>query len=373
MRKLTFIILCLEGAVLSFNVAACAALIPSIAGDFGVEFFVAGRIVWLYMLPYGVAALFYGPLANMFDAKRIELVCFFLFSAANLLAALSPTLDMLFLARFLMGIFGASVVPLILILIGHSVEAKNRGKLVGIFFSATFVASLAGLFSSGIMPWRMIFLIPAIIGFIVWLLMYLWLPSCVVQRSSRKIPYMTVLRDKTIISIFAYIFFVSLFYHGIQQWLSVYFAATFSMNQFLISMLITLTSLSGIFGEAIGGWLSDILGRRKTADVGIALMIISAFLLLVKSPLAILVLLMLVWGLGWTFNHAGISAALTDLPKNMLNEAASLNSGVRFIAGACGVVFSGWLMHKSFMLGFITLGSGLAGLLFTSRYFVVKT
>lgn len=70
MRKVIFFILCLEGAVLSFNFAATSALIPSIARDFVLSQFVVGKIVWLYMLPYGIAALFYGPLVRKFDAKK---------------------------------------------------------------------------------------------------------------------------------------------------------------------------------------------------------------------------------------------------------------------------------------------------------------
>ncbi|MFA5115278.1 MAG: hypothetical protein WC469_04355, partial [Candidatus Omnitrophota bacterium] len=76
MKKTTFALLCIEGAVLSFNVAACAALVPAIARGFGVATFVAGRAVWLYMIPYGVAALVYGPLVRAFDAKNVESVCF---------------------------------------------------------------------------------------------------------------------------------------------------------------------------------------------------------------------------------------------------------------------------------------------------------
>ena len=122
MNKVTFSILCLEGAVLSFNVAAAAALIPSIASDFVLSQFIVGKIVWLYMLAYGLAALFYGPLIRAFDARRVELVCIFLFSLANLMAGLSGNIATLFIARFLMGLFGASVIPLGLILIAKRVN-----------------------------------------------------------------------------------------------------------------------------------------------------------------------------------------------------------------------------------------------------------
>ena len=84
MKRRTFVILCIEGALLSFNVAASAALVPSIAREFVLSQFLVGKIVWLYMLPYGLAALAYGPLVRSFDAKKIELASLFCFSCANI-------------------------------------------------------------------------------------------------------------------------------------------------------------------------------------------------------------------------------------------------------------------------------------------------
>lgn len=359
MRKTTFFILCLEGAVLSFNVGAISALVPSIATTFCLSQFMVGRIIWLYMLPYGIFALIYGPLARIFAARKIKLVCLFFFSCANLLAGLSHNISTLFTARFFMGFFGASVIPLALILIGCTVEDTQRGKFIGLFFSITFIASLLGLFLSGILHWRFIFLIPAIFGFIFWLYMYFYLPAFNQDIVDIKINYLSTFRNKATLSIFIYIFLISLFYHGLQQWWPVYFSQKFEYPQFLISMLITLTSLSSIFGEAIGGRLADILGRFKTAEVGIILMILSVFLLLLKMPLVILALMMVVWGVGWTFNHAALSTLLTDLPREFLNEAASLNSSVRFLAGGLGVALGGVLMQKNLHLNFLVFGLSL--------------
>jgi DHA1 family purine base/nucleoside efflux pump-like MFS transporter len=370
MKKLTFIILCLEGAILSFNVAACSALVPSIAKDFAVSEFFAGRIIWLYMLPYGVAALFYGPLVRVYDAKKVELICLFIFSLANLLAAFSKNIMNLFAARFFMGVFGASVIPLGLILIAESTKSENRGRKVGIFFGATFIASLLGLFLSGIMPWRLIFLLPAIAGFILLTLIYFYLPHFKPSSKKFSFNYIATFKNKTVLRIFTYIFFISLLYHGAQQWLGVYFSQQYNFSQFIVSMLITLTSLSGVFGETIGGWLSDKIGRIKTANLGTALMITSVLLLILKSPLIILAILMIVWGLGWTFNHAAISTVLTDLPKECLNEAASLNSSVRFISGGLGASAAGAMMQKNLNLGFVVLGICFLGLFLFTRQFI---
>lgn len=373
MRKTTFSILCLEGAVLSFNVAASAAIIPSIAKEFGVAEFFAGQIVWMYMLPYGLAALLYGPLVRFFDAKKVELICFLFFILSNLLAAVANNIYVLFLARFFMGLFGASVIPLVLIIIAHEASDKERGKMVGLFFSATFIASLVGLFLSGIIKWRLVYGIPFVFGFFLWINMWKYLPNFkhYLDRSL-KVNYFEALKDKKIFSIFLYTFLISMFYHGVQQWLSVYFSQGLGLKQFIISMLITLTSFSGIFGEITGGYLSDKLGRYKTILFGISLMVLSVFVLLIKLPVIILIILMLVWGFGWTINHAGLATMLTDLPKRFMNEAASLNSSVRFVSGGLGVYLSGLVMQKSFFAGFLVLAFGLLLLMIFSKRLLVE-
>jgi len=362
-NTVTFIILCLEGAVLSFNVAACAALIPSIAADFVLSQFFVGKIIWLYMLPYGLAALLYGPLVRLFDARKVELCCIFLFSLANLLAGVASNIQALFAARFLMGVFGASVIPLGIILIAKHIPQNKRGSYVGIFFGSTFIASLLGLFLSGIIPWRWIFIIPAVLGLLLWILMYFYLPSFKEGRGVLRFGYLAALKDKKVVRIFLYIFLISLIYHGVQQWLGVYFSTQLLLNQFAISLLITLTSLSGVFGEFLGGRLADKISRKKVVSFGILGMIACISLLLLKLPLSLLGLVMIFWGLSWTFNHVGLATMLTDLPGELLNEAASLNSGVRFISGGLGVSLGGLLMHKSFYLGFIVFG-GMLLLLF---------
>jgi predicted MFS family arabinose efflux permease len=77
---------------------------------------------------------------------------------------------------------------------------------------------------------------------------------------------------------------------------------------------------------------------------------------------------MIIWGLGGTFNHVGLSTILTDLPKAFVNESASLNSSVRFLAGGLGALVGGFLMQRSFTLGFSIFGLLLLGLIFIEDF-----
>ncbi len=372
MKKFTFIILCLEGALLSFNVAAAAALIPSVAKEFALSQFSVGAIVWSYMVTYGLAALLYGPLVRKFDARTVELICIILFSFANLIVGFAKGFLVLLSGRLLMGFFGASVIPLGLILIARHKAQEERGKYIGTFFGLTFIASLLGLFLSGVIYWRFIFLIPGTLGFILWALMYFCLPSFKEDMGVFEFNYFSIFKDKGIVRILSYIFLISLIYHAIQQWLGVYFSTQIGLDQFKISMLITLTALSGIFGEIWGGLLADSLGRKKIINWGILLMIFSIIFLVLKPPLWFLALTMIIWGLGWTFNHVGLATMLTDLPPDALNEAASLNSSIRFISGGLGMSLGGFIMSKSFNLGFVVFGCGLFFLLSRGKLTKIK-
>jgi predicted MFS family arabinose efflux permease len=219
----------------------------------------------------------------------------------------------------------------------------------------------------------MLFLIPAVSGLLLWIFMRRGLEDFHTSTDTFIINYAGAFKNKMVVSIFLYIFFISLLYHGIQQWLAVYFSQKFNFSQFVISMLVTLTSVSGILGELVGGYFSDTLGRVKTIHMGIVLMLLSVILLLLNVPKIALILVMIVWGLGWTLNHAGLSTLLTDVPEQFLNESASLNSSVRFLAGGIGTALGGVLMQQSFDEHFIVFGLGLLVLaLFSKNLFKTK-
>ena len=80
---------------------------------------------------------------------------------------------------------------------------------------------------------------------------------------------------------------------------------------------------------------------------------------------------MFVWGLGWTFNHVGVSTFLTDLPLTQVFEFASLNSSARFLSAGLGNVLGEMVMQKSFNFGFILFGTCLLSLFMMTRKLIV--
>lgn len=346
-------------------------MVPSIAKTFGIDDFAAARTVWCYMLPYGIAALVYGPLARSVESKRILLVSLSVLCLAHGLAGAAAGIKGLYLARAVAGVSGAAVIPLALIIIARHARPEERGAQVGKFFSLTFLASLAGQFLNGVISWRLLFVLPALAAVPALVMVWHFVPEVLTEREAFRLRYRHSCADQAVLKLFCYIFVVSVLFHGIRQWLGVYFSLENHLEQFLISMLLTTISISGMIGESLGGLLSDRIGRLKVINAGTGLMIVAAFSLLLPAGVGVLFALMFVWGLGWTFNHVGVSTALTDLPKEHLFESASLNSSVRFLAGGLGVVAGGALMERSFVLGFSVFGACLVLLLLVTRKLIV--
>ncbi|MFC1514823.1 MFS transporter [Candidatus Omnitrophota bacterium] len=340
MDKRSYFILCALSCVLSFSVAATAALIPSIAAFFGRDALVVGKLVWIYMLPYGLCALAWGPLTRKVATKKLLLSALFAFCLSATLVGMAEHLWQAFAGRLCMGVFGSCFVPLSLIIIGKEVAAKSRPKYLGFFFSTSFMASLAGVFLSGLLFWRSIYLIPAAAG--VSLFVYsLHFLKRLDYRGKFKISYLATFKDPTVFRLFTFIIAGSFFYHSIQQWLGVYLFQEYSFSQFFISGVFTIASLAAIFAENIGGFFASRFGSRNIAFWGLVSMsLFIAFLLIFKAPLAVFFIIVF-WGLGWAFNHVGLSSLLTSLPDTFLRDASSLNSSLRFFAGGLGAFWGG--------------------------------
>lgn len=353
--KIIFFFLCFEGAVISFNIASIAAIVPAIAADLGRDKFEVARMISCYMVPYGLAALIYAPLVKKYSVKFIKLACLFIFALASLISGSSVTLPMLFSSRIVAGIAASATTPIALILTGELAQREVRGRMLGAFFSSTFIASLAGVLLSGILPWRQLFILPAVFAAINLILVILFFDFKSKSSYAFEVNYLHVLKEARISRIFAYILILSLVYHGIYNWLGVYFSSL-NFPQLRVSLLLGLVGFSGIFGQLFGGWVTDKKGRVFAASSGLILLSLAAGLLIKPFSFVYLAVTLFVFGIGWTMNHNAVSTLLTDFPDNLRPELASLNSAVRFASGGLGVSLAGIFMRKSFALTFLGLG-----------------
>ncbi|HEX2153299.1 MAG TPA: MFS transporter [Acidimicrobiia bacterium] len=105
--------------------------IPDILSDFGVADRNSGLLVASGSVAGIIVAPLMGFLADRFGRRVVLTSCLAIFGGFGLLSALSPTFELLLLARLLQGVGSAGLINLAVVLIGDHWSGADRTRLVG--------------------------------------------------------------------------------------------------------------------------------------------------------------------------------------------------------------------------------------------------
>ncbi len=154
----------LDGTVV--NVA-----LPTIGEDLNAS---TSALQWIlngYTLALASLILLGGSLGDRHGRRRIFVLGVIIFTAASLLCAVSPTVEILIGARVVQGIGGALLTPGSLAMIESAFRASDRPRAIGAWSGLTGVASAVGPLLGGYLvqafSWRAVFLINLPIGALV--------------------------------------------------------------------------------------------------------------------------------------------------------------------------------------------------------------
>src|SRR3546814_4297490 len=108
-----------------------APIIPVLSTSFGTSVQAIGVIVPAYLIPYGVATLVFGLLADRIGIQRLIFASLAMFAVLTALTAGAQSITQLTLWRTLTGLGASGVVPLALVLIGSLSPSEQRGRPLG--------------------------------------------------------------------------------------------------------------------------------------------------------------------------------------------------------------------------------------------------
>src|SRR5258708_1848192 len=120
--------------IIFFQAYMVAPLIPALSDAFGASVEKVGLIVPAYLIPYGIATLAYGVLADRLGIHRVMFTSLAAFAALTLLTATAQSVEQLALWRMLTGFGASGVVPLALTLVGRLYPYEQRGRPLGWLF-----------------------------------------------------------------------------------------------------------------------------------------------------------------------------------------------------------------------------------------------
>jgi EmrB/QacA subfamily drug resistance transporter len=151
------------------NLVVTTAL-PVIKVDLGASLSALEWMVNAYTLTFAVLLLTGAALGDRFGRRRMFIVGLFIFTAGSAAAALSPSSDVLIIARAIQGVGGAFVTPLSLTILSSAVPPERRAVALGAWGGIAGLAIAIGPLVGGAIAegvnWHWIFWLNVPIGIV---------------------------------------------------------------------------------------------------------------------------------------------------------------------------------------------------------------
>lgn len=337
-----------------FQAYMVAPLIPRLAAVFDVSTETAGFIVPAYLIPYGIATLFYGLLSDRIGRRTIMFASFAAFVVLTGITGFVRSANEMMILRILTGLGASGVVPLALALVGDLYPFRERGRPLGWLFGAMAggmaVGSTVGVILEPFISWRGLFFGTSALGVIV-LLALLPFKSLIggaantgngIKPSLGAIlsGYKSLLSSARGARTYLYVFINAVFHSGIFTWLGFYFAKRYGLGEIGIGLALLGYGIPGLLLGPVIGRLADRFGRNRLIPIGLLIAGASAAALALDLPLIAAALLVTLLSLGYDLTQPLLAGIVTDLGQQR-GQAMGLNVFILFVGFGIGsLVFS---------------------------------
>ena len=359
--------------VIFFQAFMVAPIIPVLAAAFAVSPQDAGLIVPAYLVPYGLATLVYGLLADRFGLWRIMAGSLLAFAILSALTATARSAEGLALWRVATGLGAAGVVPLALTLVGRLFPYERRGRPLGWLFGAmaggmAFGSTLGAMLEPHV-GWRGIFPLVGLAGLSVLLVL---LPQRHLLAGAAPAPgggpgalvrgYGSLLGTPRGLRTYGFVLANSMFHSGVFTWLGLYFEQRYGLGPVGIGLALLGYGVPGfLFGPMIGR-LADRHGRGRLLPLGLVLGAVAAAALILDVPLLVAAVAVTVLSLGYDTTQPLFAGIVTALGGPRPGQAMGLNVFTLFLGFGLGSLAFGEVLR---------LGFGTALLLFAVMEFAL--
>jgi predicted MFS family arabinose efflux permease len=314
-------------------------LIPALADAYAVTVGTAGLAVTAYMVPFALAQLLSGAVAQALSPRRTAAAGYAVYVAASLACAWAPTLPIFLGFRLVQGLGSAFLFPVLMALVGEAVAPERLGRAFGVFGVTQTLGLTLGPLVAGFLQvhagWQWFFVAQAVfavasaVGFLALfrgergpargagpgILAVAW--SALAERSV------------ILLSVAAALLFLSMM--GTYTYLAAWLRDTQGVAEDRVGIVLGVAGAMGIPAAPLAGRWLDRLGRRAVALLGMAgyIAVLGAFVVAPYTYTGVLVLAAL---LGWTALIAwtALNTLAVEIVPALRQPVASIYNAFRF-------------------------------------------
>ena len=392
-RRREYLLWALSAAafIVFFQIYMVAPLIPVLSDFFEVPEQTVGLIVPAFLIPYGIASLFYGLFADKNGTKKIILASLLLFGIFTAFTIFSNSISQLIFWRVLTGVGASGVIPISLAWIGQTYTYSERGRPIGFIFGSiagggAFGASV-GVFLESFVGWKVLFLCVSLLTFLIWILVYFTYRKIQTPTKENKgltiskffNGYKELLTLKRGRNAYTFVLMNGIFNAGVYTWLGVYLERVYSLNGWQIGLALLGYGIPGLLLGPFIGKLADKFGRSKLLPLGLLLSAISSCILIFNFPLVVARIAVITLSLGFDLTQPLLAGIITQVGKEKGGQAMSVMAFMLFVGFGLGGYLFGLAMQLSLTDALIIFSifelilSGVAYIVFKKETFSKPT
>ncbi|PET18636.1 MFS transporter [Bacillus cereus] len=348
----------------AMDVGMLSFVMVALQKDWGLSTQEMGWIGSINSIGMAVGALIFGILSDKIGRKSVFIITLLLFSIGSGLTALTTTLAMFLVLRFLIGMGLGGELPVASTLVSESVEAHERGKIVVLLESfwagGWLIAALISYFVIPKYGWEVAMVLSAVPALYALYLRWNLPDSPRFQKVEKRPSVIENIKSvwsgeyrKATIMLWILWFCVVFSYYGMFLWLpSVMVLKGFSLiKSFQYVLIMTLAQLPGYFTAA---WFIERLGRKFVLVTYLIGTACSAYLFGVADSLTVSI----VAGMLLSFFNLGAWGALyaytpEQYPTVIRGTGAGMAAAFGRIGGILGPLLVGYLVASEASLSLI--------------------
>jgi len=348
----------------AMDVGMLSFVIVALQKDWGLSTQEMGWIGSINSIGMAVGALVFGVLSDKIGRKSVFIITLLLFSIGSGLTALTTTLAMFLVLRFVIGMGLGGELPVASTLVSESVEAHERGKIVVLLESfwagGWLIAALISYFVIPKYGWEVAMVLSAVPALYALYLRWNLPDSPRFQKVEKRPSIIENIKSvwsgkyrKATIMLWILWFCVVFSYYGMFLWLpSVMVLKSFSLiKSFQYVLIMTLAQLPGYFTAA---WFIERLGRKFVLVTYLIGTACSAYVFGIADSLTALI----VAGMLLSFFNLGAWGALyaytpEQYPTVIRGTGAGMAAAFGRIGGILGPLLVGYLVASQASLSLI--------------------
>jgi len=281
------------------------SLVPAVAAGTHLNVSSVGMMIGIYAIGVSIGAPTLSALLAKSPRKTVLAVCMLVFAAGNIGTALTSSMAMLLLTRFIAGLMHGVVIALAASTAASAVSQEKSGNAIATVFAGLTVALMLGVplgtLAGSHFAWQDVFFTLGGISIAAAIAVLFFMPKVTIKVENINEPSISVWSTLTDRQILHPVVITALTYAGSFTgftYISVLLAQNTHLGASGITGMFAIFGVAAAIGNALGGRFVDAMGSRAAAitviaGIGLALVTASLF----SSSTLAMSAVMAVWGI----------------------------------------------------------------------------